>query len=136
MLYPGYEKIIIVKYELKRCCFILPCAMMLLAGLPTNALVNAKTKAAEEAGAVLYRDKDCAHCHGADLTGTKKAPALPVTLRKDKLWTPQALTKQILDGGKKMPPFRDSLTDEEAAQLVAYLRAKRRSIPPARELTK
>jgi len=103
---------------------------MLLAGLPTNALANAKTKAAEEAGAVLYRDKDCAHCHGADLSGTKKAPALPVTLRKNKVWTPQAMTAQILDGGKKMPPFRDSLTDEEAAQLVAYLRAKHRPIAP------
>jgi len=29
-----------------------------------------------------------------------------------------------------MPPFGDSLTDEQIAQLVAYLRAKNRPVPP------
>jgi mono/diheme cytochrome c family protein len=122
-----------VKLLLKTYCLLFPCAILLLAGFPASAFASTKTKAAELAGAVLYRDKDCAHCHGAELTGTKKAPALPTTLRKDKRWTPQAMTAQILDGGKKMPPFRDSLTDGEVAQLVAYLRAKHRLLPPAKQ---
>lgn len=109
----------------------LTLAILLYAALPTDAFANAKTKADEAAGATLFLDKGCAHCHGADLAGTKKAPALPTTLRKDKMWTVPKLTSQILDGGPKMPPFRDSLTDEEAAQLVAYLRAKHRPAPPA-----
>jgi mono/diheme cytochrome c family protein len=40
------------------------------------------------------------------------------------------MTEQILNGGKKMPPYRDSLSDDEIAQLVAYLRAKDRPTPP------
>lgn len=109
----------------------MPLAILLCTALPTSAFANAKTKADEVAGAALFLDKGCAHCHGADLAGTKKAPALPATLRKDKMWTVPKLTGQILDGGPKMPPFRDSLTDEEAAQLVAYLRARHRPAPPA-----
>ena len=86
-------------------------------------------KAAEQAGAILFRDKGCAHCHGVGGIGTKKGPSL-VDLRKNKLWTPPQITNQILNGGEKMPPFSDSVTDEEAAQLVAYLRAKNRPVPP------
>jgi mono/diheme cytochrome c family protein len=87
------------------------------------------TKTAEEAGAILFRDKGCTHCHGVDGIGTKKAPSL-VDLRKNKQWTPAQIANQILNGGQKMPPFNDSVTDQEAAQLVAYLRAKHRPVPP------
>ena len=61
--------------------------------------------------------------------GTKKAPAL-TDLRTNKLWPANKITDQILNGGQKMPPFSDSLTDQEIAQLVAYLRAKDRPVPP------
>jgi mono/diheme cytochrome c family protein len=50
-------------------------------------------------------------------------------LRKNTLWTPAKITDQILNGGQKMPPFGDSLTDEEIAQLIDYLRAKHRPDP-------
>jgi mono/diheme cytochrome c family protein len=102
---------------------------ILLALFSVCSFAGAETKAAEEAGAVLFRDKGCTHCHGVGGVGTKKAPAL-VDLRKDKQWTPARITNQILNGGQKMPPFSDSVTDEDAAQLVAYLRAKHRPIPP------
>ena len=39
------------------------------------------------------------------------------------------MTEQILNGGEKMPPFADSLSDPEIAQIVAYLRAKNRPVP-------
>ena len=87
------------------------------------------TKSAEMAGAVLYRDKGCGFCHGASLEGTKKAPAL-AEIRKQKAWTSDKISTQILDGGTKMPPFRESLSDEEIQQLIAFLRAKNRPIPP------
>ena len=51
-------------------------------------------------------------------------------LPKDKVWTAAKITNQILNGGQKMPPFSDALTDAEIAQLVAYLRAKHRPAPP------
>jgi mono/diheme cytochrome c family protein len=107
--------------------------MALLAAVSVQCLIAAGaesgTRAAEDAGAILFRDKGCTHCHGVGGIGTKKAPSL-VDLRKDKLWTPAKITDQILNGGQKMPPFSDSVTDEEAAQLVAYLRAKNRPTPP------
>jgi mono/diheme cytochrome c family protein len=118
---------------LRLSCFGLLPAIVLLAVVSIQPLVAAGpklgTKGAEEAGAVLFRDKGCTHCHGVGGIGTKKAPSL-VDLRKDKLWTPARITSQILNGGQKMPPFSDSVTDEEAAQLVAYLRAKHRPVPP------
>ena len=92
-------------------------------------LFAASTEADEKAGAVLFRDKGCAHCHGADGAGTKKGPSL-TTIRTDKAWPPEKITKQILNGGAKMPPFADSLSDPEVAQIVAYLRARHRPVPP------
>jgi len=88
-------------------------------------------KADEQAGAILYRDKGCPQCHGAALEGNKKGPAL-AEIRNDKEWPAEKITKQIMDGGQKMPPFGESLTDQEITQLVAFLRAKDRpTAPPA-----
>ncbi len=81
------------------------------------------------AGAVLFRDKGCAQCHGQGGVGTAKAPSL-VNIRSEKAWTAEKITDQILNGGQKMPPFADSLSDPEIAQIVAYLRAKKRPVPP------
>ncbi|MGP8174767.1 MAG: c-type cytochrome [Terracidiphilus sp.] len=104
-------------------------ALVLVSTTPAHALFGSHDKAGEQAGALLFRDKGCAHCHGAGGEGTKKAPSL-AGLRKNKDWPPAKITHQILNGGQKMPPFGDSLTDEQIAQLVAYLRAKHRPVPP------
>jgi mono/diheme cytochrome c family protein len=111
-----------------KCFFLLP-AILLFTALPASGLFGSKTKAAEQAGAVLFRDKGCAYCHGVGGIGGKKAPSL-IDLRKNKLWPPAKITAQILNGGQKMPPFADSLTDAQVAELVAYLRAKLRPVPP------
>jgi mono/diheme cytochrome c family protein len=103
-------------------------AIFLSAALPAHAFGD-KNKADEEAGAVLFRDKGCAYCHGVNGAGGKKAPPL-TNIRADKAWPPAKITTQILNGGQKMPPFVDSLTDGEISQLVAYLRAKNRPVPP------
>lgn len=110
--------------------FLFPAALLLallLCSVPCRAASESKADA--KAGALLFRDKGCAHCHGAGGVGTKKAPSL-VDIRKDKAWPPDKITEQILDGGDRMPPFRDSLSDEEIAQLVSYLRAKHRPVAP------
>lgn len=105
----------------------IPIALVFAA---TSAFAADHEQEAAKAGAALYRDKGCAFCHGPALEGTKKAPGL-ADIRDDKAWPPEKITDQILNGGKKMPPFRDSLSDEEIAQLVAYLRAKDRPAPPS-----
>jgi mono/diheme cytochrome c family protein len=102
---------------------------LILLGSATLAR-GSDTKSAEMAGAVLYRDKGCGFCHGANLEGTKKAPVL-AEIRKQKAWTNEKISNQILDGGTKMPPFRESLSDDEIQQLIAFLRAKNRPTPPA-----
>ncbi len=98
----------------------------LLVSFPAQAASKAEADA--KAGALLFRDKGCAHCHGAGGVGTQKAPSL-LKIREDKAWPPDKITEQILDGGDKMPPFRDSLSDEEIAQIIDYLRAKHRPVP-------
>jgi mono/diheme cytochrome c family protein len=124
-----HEKIVSVIDYLKPYRAVLLLAFFAFAALPAHALFGSKTRAAERAGALLFRDKGCAHCHGVGGIGGKKAPAL-TGLRKDKLWPPARITSQILNGGQKMPPFSDSLTDQEIAQVVAYLRAKHQPAPP------
>jgi mono/diheme cytochrome c family protein len=102
----------------------------LIAVLANPAAVSAAKKGDEEkAGAVLFRDKGCTYCHGVGGIGTKKAPSL-TGLPKDKAWTPEKITNQILNGGQKMPPFRDSVTDEDVSDLIAYLRARNKPEPP------
>ncbi len=124
-----HEKIASVIPQTKYFSGFLIVILAIFATMPAHALSGSKEKAAEQAGAVLFRDKGCAYCHGAGGTGGKKGPDLSL-IRTDKLWPPDKITAQILNGGQKMPPFSDSLTDEQIAQLVAYLRAKQRPIPP------
>lgn len=102
---------------------------ILAAGMFASPAFAAHTKADEMAGAVLFRDKGCAHCHGSHGEGTRKAPTL-VNIRKNKVWTPAKITEQIMNGGQKMPPFSDSLSDAETAQIVVFLRAKHWPVPP------
>ena len=109
----------------------LPFSLILLVAAITAAPLSAhaSSKQAEEAGAVLFRDKGCSYCHGVAGTGGKKGPVL-TNLRTDKAWPPEKITNQIMNGGQKMPPFSDSLGDVEIADLVAYLRAKHKPVPP------
>lgn len=109
--------------------FVAALLLVSMVPQPAHALFGSKKKAAEKGGAILFRDKGCAHCHGVAGVGGKKAPTL-TDIRKNKAWTPAKMSDQILNGGQKMPPFADSLTDQEVAQIVAYLRAKHKPVPP------
>ena len=102
----------------------------ILSAAPSRAFAGSKTEADERAGAGLFVDKGCTFCHGVGGVGTSKAPSL-VDLRKNKAWPAEKIKNQIMNGGQKMPPFADSLTDQEVAQLIAYLLAKHRPVPPA-----
>lgn len=125
---PRHEKIAAVIMHTRPFSLPLLMTVVLIAASP-SFLFGSKKKDAERAGAVLFRDKGCAYCHGVGAVGGKKAPSL-LGLPKDKAWPPEKITNQVLNGGQKMPPFRESLTDEEVAQLVAYLRAKDKPVPP------
>ena len=105
----------------------------LIAALSSPAsYASSKEEELAKAGAALFHDKGCTYCHGVGGVGTKKAPAL-IEAWKDKSLTTEKMTDQILNGGQKMPPFRDSVTDEEVTQLIAYIRAKKKPEPPPAE---
>ena len=108
----------------------IPLVFLCLVTLPAVPVSadSAKKQGSAPAGAVLFRDKGCTYCHGTGAIGTKKAPAL-TELWKDKTWTNAKITSQILNGGQKMPPFSDSVTDDELTDLIAYLRAKKKPLP-------
>lgn len=104
-------------------------AAAVLTLLPAPAVLAASKKSDEMAGAILFRDQNCAHCHLMNGAGGKRGPDL-TKIDLDKEWTAAKITSQITNGGQKMPPFADALTDAQIAQIVTYLRAKHRPVPP------
>lgn len=100
--------------------FLFCCALVLSSRAASAAQAPSADKAA--AGAMLFRESGCAHCHGANLTGTKKGPSL-VGIATDKKWPLEKLRDQILNGGEKMPSFADSLSDDEIDQVISFLRS-------------
>jgi ubiquinol-cytochrome c reductase cytochrome c subunit len=93
---------------------------------PAKSLLAANSKTAEQAGATLFRDKGCTYCHGAGGQGTQKGPSLANVRKTMKA---AQISAQIENGGQKMPSFSESLSHDEVAQLVAFLRAKHRPAP-------
>jgi ubiquinol-cytochrome c reductase cytochrome b subunit len=89
--------------------------------------VRAASTADRTAGAELFKEKGCAHCHGADGVGTDRAPALDTVgkrLKKDEI------RRQIVEGGKQMPAFGDSLSKDEVRDLVDYLAHSKKAAGP------
>jgi mono/diheme cytochrome c family protein len=99
------------------------CLLALMA-LPLHA--DSK-KDSEKAGAVLFRDKGCAYCHGPLALGTQKGPSLADVRKK---LTAAQIANQIQNGGKQMPAFKTAVSPDELAQLISFLRAKHRPVPP------
>ena len=80
---------------------------------------------APDAGGDLFKQK-CAMCHGADGKGypALKTPDFTDPKVQASL-TDEEITKTIKNGktGTAMPPFKDSLSDDQIKSLVAYLRS-------------
>ena len=69
----------------------------------------------------------CGGCHRADSTEKKIGPGLKGLFGHQKLANGKPTTDanvraQIDDGGKGMPAYKDTLTDQEKADLMAYLK--------------
>ncbi len=95
-----------------------------------SPLANASSKDDRAAGAVLFHERGCEHCHGVDGAGTERGPNLSGVGR----WLHKPdIALQIRNGGKTMPAFNDSLTNDEINRLVAYLDAKRKKGVPRPE---
>lgn len=102
----------------------------LLCGCSRNdASTGAPAVGLEPPGAALYQ-QNCGACHDADnLELLKKPPKLTGLFHKPTLpsgapATDDQVRKTILDGRGIMPPFRQTLDDEQVNDLLKYLHTR------------
>ena len=100
--------------------------LLMIVGLPGRS-ASAASDAHKDAGAELFKQNGCEHCHGVDGAGTERGPALNTV---GKRMHKEQIEHQIRDGGKQMPPFQDVLNDEQVRQLVDYLAHKKKAPKP------
>lgn len=106
----------------------LTIVLVFLAFVPRSAPVHAHER---PDGPALFAGSGCVHCHGSTGEGTKRGPAL--TGVRDRMTAGQ-IHDQIKNGGKEMPAFADSLSDEQIDALVKMVRGKHwPALPPSSE---
>jgi mono/diheme cytochrome c family protein len=90
----------------------------------STMVVQAYSKGNKKSGALLFHEKGCEHCHGANGQGGELGPDLTlVGKRKSKA----QIEHQIHDGGAAMPAFGEVLQPDEIQDLVEFLHAKRKA---------
>ncbi len=77
-------------------------------------------------GKSVFED-NCAVCHNADSDEKKMGPGLKGLFKKDKLANGKKPSDAVVlaiinNGGGGMPAFSDQLSDEEKANVLAYLK--------------
>jgi len=77
-----------------------------------------KLNGAAASGATVY-DAQCKACHGADGAGGGSFPSLVAKVPGQ---GDEEIVSIVLEGAGTMPAFRSKLSDQEAADLLAYLR--------------
>jgi len=75
----------------------------------------------EQGGAAIYRSV-CAGCHMPDGRGASGAGTYPSLAADPRLAVFEYPVAVVLKGQKAMPPFGHSLTDEQVAAVVNYIR--------------
>jgi mono/diheme cytochrome c family protein len=94
--------------------------LLLCAFILTTSAVQASSRSQREHGSELFKADGCVHCHTINKDGGDKGPDLSSVGRTA---TPAAIRKQIVEGGKGMPPFGEILQPKELDDLIAYLRS-------------
>src|SRR5271156_1312083 len=97
------------------------CLALLLSG--TRIFAQKKGDAAK--GKEVF--EQCGVCHNDDSTEDKVGPGLKGLFKRDKLKNGKKVTEpNVIDmintGGNGMPAFADLISDEERANLIAYLK--------------
>ena len=94
----------------------------LVLGMATLAPAQKKGDAAK--GKEVF--EQCAVCHNVDTDEKKVGPSLKGLFKRDKLKNGKKVTDanvlaMINTGGNGMPSYADMLSDEEKANVIAYL---------------
>jgi cytochrome c2 len=105
---------------------------LVCATLATAAFLTAqeeKAKGAEAGDATKGKEtfEQCGACHNTDTDEKKMGPSLKGLYKKAKLNNGKKPTdaniKEIINkGGNGMPPYEELLSDEEKANVIAYLK--------------
>jgi cytochrome c len=97
---------------------------------PAAATAGAAAPAAGDAkkGEMAFND-NCSVCHNADSTEAKVGPGLKGLFMHDKLGNGKPVTdanvlEVINNGGATMPPMGAALSDEDKANIIAYLKTQ------------
>src|SRR5579871_2660453 len=93
-------------------------------------LVGARLLPAKDGNAEKGKEvfEQCSVCHNADSDEKKMGPGLKGLFKKAKLTsngkkpTEANVLEKINEGGNGMPPYKDMLSDQEKADLIAYLK--------------
>jgi len=91
---------------------------------PSTSVVHAYSSESKKAGATLFHEKGCEHCHGVNGRGGELGPDLSTV---GKRLSKQKIENQIHNGGAAMPAFGDVLQPDEIKDLVDFLHAKRKA---------
>ncbi len=75
----------------------------------------------EQGGAAIYRSV-CAGCHMPDGRGATGAGAYPSLAQDERLAAAGYPIERVLHGSKAMPPFARTLTDDQVAAVVGFVR--------------
>lgn len=99
---------------------VMICVAALAAGTSSTFAAGNATKGKE-----VF--EQCTVCHNADSDDKKIGPGLKGLFKKDKLTSGKTPTEanvraKIDEGGNGMPAYKDILSDEEKADLLAYLK--------------
>ena len=95
-------------------------------GLIAGSMLGAKPAAGDAAKGKEVFDQ-CTPCHSADTDEKKMGPSLKGLFKRDKLRNGKKVTDEnvlakINAGGNGMPAYADLLSDQEKADLIAYLK--------------
>jgi cytochrome c len=90
-------------------------------------LACAETKGSPDKGNELF-DEQCSSCHFAASVDAKVGPGLKLLFAREKLQsngkplTDGNVLEKIDKGGGRMPAFKDTLSADDKADLIAYLK--------------
>ena len=92
----------------------------------TEKHISANSRTTPASGLEVFRN-NCSMCHLADSAKSKVGPGLKGLYKQDKTpglgkpLTDDVIRKQILEGGKDMPPY-SHLTEEEVIAVMEYMK--------------
>jgi mono/diheme cytochrome c family protein len=100
--------------------------MLLAVGCLAGSSVAWAQKGTADKGKEAFEGQ-CSVCHNADSTEKKIGPGLKGLFKHDKLVNGKPVNEanvraKIDEGGNGMPGYKDILSDQERADLIAYLK--------------